>query len=151
MSAAYKIAFVYTVNGANLSAFTASNTLAVINPCQVIHNLNSLCGTSLFALTASDTAVLAEFTHLCALIVIITLNDNAGDIVNEVDYSVGAGALAKTAAYAFLGVDFGNAALGNRDGIAGADLGAVTVAEAGEGTESVSREIHICRLAGLRA
>ena len=150
MGTADKIALMYTMDRANFSAFSAGNTFIVINSCEVINDPNSLGGTNFFALTASDTAVLTELAYLYTLIVIIALNDNACNVVNKVDYSVRAGALAKTAADTFLGVDFGNSALGNRDSISWAYLSAVTVTEAGEGTESVTREAHICRLAGLR-
>ena len=150
MGTADKIALMYTMDRANFSAFSAGNTFIVINSCEVINYLNSLGGTNLFALTASDTAVLTELAYLCALIVIIALNCDRDGVIYEVDYTVGTGADAKTAADTFLRIYFGNTALGNRDSISWAYLCAVTVTEAGEGTESVTREAHICRLAGLR-
>lgn len=150
MGTADKIPFMYTLNGAHLSALTARYTFTIIDSCEVINNLNSFSWTSLLALTASDTAVLTELAHLCALVVIIALNCDRDGVIYEVDYTVGTGADAKTAADTFLRIYFGNTALGDRDCVARADLGAVAVAKTGEGTESVTREVHICRLTGLR-
>lgn len=138
------------MHGAYLSAFAAGDTLTVVDSCEVIDDLYRLGRTVFLTLTASDTAVLAELAYLSALIVIITLNGNCYGVVYEVDYTVGTGALAQTAADTFLGVNICDAALGNRDSITGADLGAVAVAEAGERTESVARKGHICCLTGLR-
>ena len=149
MCSANKVSFVNAMHGAYLSALTAGDTLAIVDSCEVIDDLYCLGGTVLFTLTASDTAPLAELTHLCALIVVIALNGNRYGVVYEVDYTVGTGALTEAAADTFLGVYICDTALGNRDSITGADLGTVAVAEAGKGAESVTCKGHICRLTGL--
>ena len=109
-----------------------------------------MLGAGLFALAAGYAAVFTELSYLRALVVIITLNYYTGDILYDVDNSIGTGGCAKAAAYALLGIYLGNTALGDDYGVSGADLGAIAVAKAGEGTESVACEIHICRLTGLR-
>ena len=149
MGTADEISLIYAVNRAYFPTLTAGNTLVVINGGEVICHLDCLGGTRLLTLAAGYTAALTELADLNALVMIITLNYYAGDILYEMDYTVGAGSRAKAAADTFLGVYLGYAALGDADSVSRANLGAVTVAKAGEGAKSVARKIHICRLAGL--
>lgn len=151
MGTADKITFMYAVNGAYFPTFTARNTLVVIYAGKVVYDLDCLGGTGPLTLAASYTAVLAELSDLYALVVIVTLNYNAGYILYEMDYTVGAYLSAKTAADTFLRVYLGYAALGDAYRISGAHLSAVSVAKASEGAKSVACIVHIRSLASLRA
>ena len=69
MSAADEVADVYTFNRTHLVTGSAAGTLVVINGGQVIFNLDCALGTGFLTLSAGDTAVLANLTHLCTLVV----------------------------------------------------------------------------------
>lgn len=151
MGAADEISLIYAVDRAYFPAFTARYTLIVINSCEVIYYLYGFGGASLFAFAAGYTATLTELANLYALIMIIAFYYHTGGIIYKMDNTVGAGFCAKTAADTFLGVYLCYTALSNAYGISGADLSAVAVSKAGEGTESVTGEGEICRLTGLGA
>ena len=150
MGAADEITHMYAVNRAYVLTFTARGTFVIIYTGEVVYDLYGAGGTGLFALAAGYAAVLAEFSDLLALVMIVTLNYYAGNILNEMDYTVGTGRSAKTAADALLGIYLGYASVGDHDSISGTNLGAVTVAKTSKGAESVTCEVHICRLTGLR-
>lgn len=138
MGAAEEIALMYTVDRAYFPTLTARNTLVVIYAGKVIYYLYGFGGTGSLTLAAGYTAVLTELSDLDALVVIITFNYYAGDILYEMDYTVGADRCAKAAADTLLRVYLGYAALRDADGISWTYVCAVTVSEAGKGTESVA-------------
>ena len=67
------------------------------------------------------------------------------------DYLAGAGLGAKSATDATARIYICNTPITDAYRISRADLHTIAVAKAGIGAHSVSREIHLCRLAGLRA
>ena len=150
MGAADEIPLMYAMNRAYFPTFTARYTFIVIYSCEIIYYLDCLGGAYFFALSAGYAAVLTELANLCALIVVITLYDDTGYVIYQMNYAVGTGALAKTAAYTFFRIYFRYSALGYGYRVTRADLCAVTVSEAGKGAEAVAREAHISRLTGLR-
>ena len=150
MSAADKIAGMYTFHRAHVMASSAAGTLLVIDGGKVVFNLNCSLGAGFFAFSATDTAVGADLAHLSALIMARALNNNTGGVVYKADNSVGTFLYTETAADTFSGVDLSYAFFGiDADSVSRANLNAVTVAKAGKGTIAVSRIRHICRKAGL--
>ena len=151
MGSADEVSFMYALYGTYFPTLAAGNTLVVVYSGKIVYYLDCIYGTVLFTLSAGYTTVLTELANLCALVVIVTLNDNSGYVVHEMDYTVGAGLFTKAASNTFLGIYLRYAALRDGNRITGANLGAVTVSETGEGAEAVTSKAHICRLAGRRA
>ena len=150
VSAADEVADVYTLHRTHLVAGSATRTLFVINGSKVINNLNCTLGTGLFTLSAGDTAVKANLTHLSTLVVTRALNDNTRGVVDKMDNVIRTSLGTKSAANALSGVNLGNSLFGiDADCISGANLHTVAVAKAGEGTVTVTRIGHICRGTGL--
>ena len=77
MSAADKVADVYTLNRTHLVTSSAAGTLFVINGSKIIFNLDCTLGTGLLTLSAGDTAVKTNLSYLRALVVTRALNDNS--------------------------------------------------------------------------
>ena len=118
------------MNGANLNARAATGAKCIINGCQVAFYLNSAVGARLLALHAADTTVGANFACNRALIVIRALNNNLNGIVNKLDDVVGTFANTHAATNTFLRIYLCNSVF-NVDRISGANIGAVTVTQAG--------------------
>ena len=78
-----------TFNGTRLLTKSTARALIVIYCSKVIYNLNCAVGTSLFALTASDTAVLTSLAYNRALAVAVTYNEHTLGVFYKVDYAVG--------------------------------------------------------------
>ena len=150
MGAADEIAFMYAVNRAYFPAFTARSTFVIIYAGEIVYYFDCLGGTSLFALAASYTTVFAELSYLCALVVIITLNNGAGNVLYKMDYAIGASRSAKAAAYTLFGIYLGYTTLGDAYSISWANLSAVAISKTSEGAESIACEVHICGFTGLR-
>ena len=131
--------------------FTACCAFGIIYGGEIIDEGYGAGGARLLALAARYASAIAELANLCTLVMIITLNNNASDIINKMNYAVGAGALAKTAAYTLLGIDLSNTALVDHNSITRANLSAIAIAEASEGAEAITCKVHICRLTGLGA
>ena len=151
MGAAEEITLMYTMDRAYVPTLTARNTFVVIYARKVIYHLYGFGGAGSLTLAAGYTAALTELSDLNSLVVIVTFNYYAGDILHEMDYTVGADRCAKAAADTLLRVYLGYAALRDAYGISWAYVCTVTVSETGKGTESVTREVEICRLTGLWA
>ena len=149
MSAALKIPRVDTLYRACFTAFAASGALLVIYGREIIHNLYRTVGASLFTLAAGDTSVEAHLSDLSTLVVAATLNDHGGGVVDEMDNAVGAGLYTQTTADTATGIYTSNATLlVDADSISGAYLYTVAVAEAGEGTHTVTRIGEVSVTAG---
>ena len=138
MRAADKRALVNTFNGTHALARAALRALVVIDYGKIVYKAYSAHRAGLYALTARDTAVYAEFTHVCALFVVVTLNNNALRILYQVDNAVGAHINADAAAYTLGGIYVGNAVLAYADSRAGARLYTVAVAKARKGAKSIA-------------
>ena len=149
MGAADEVALMYAVNRAYFPAFTARNAFVIIYASEVVDHLNCFGGANFLTLSAGYTAALTELVNRRTLVVIVTLNHYASNILHDMNYTVRAGSGAKAAADTLLRVYLGNTALGDTDGICGTNLGAVTVAKTGKGAESVTGKVHIRRLTGL--
>lgn len=150
MCAADEVIFVDAVYGADFNACSASGAKRIIDDSEIVFNLYSLCGAGLLAFHAADASVRAILARQRALVMIGAFDDDAGGVVDQLDYVVGAGANADAAADAF---DGGNArdAVFNADSIVGAFVGAVAVAKAGEGAAFVSLVKKVCGSAGFCA
>ena len=148
VSTADKTALVDTVYGTNLNARATSGTEIVVDGSEVILNGDRAVRTGLLTLHTADTAVGAVLAHVCALVVVGAFNDHAYGIVEKMDNAVGTLAYANATADTLLGIDASYVIL-NGNGVLRADLGTVSVAEAGEGAELVAAVRHICGTAGL--
>ena len=67
--AADKVTRMDALNGASLVAKTTSCAFGIIDDGKIVFNLDRSVRAGLFALTASDTAVKTNLTHLSALVV----------------------------------------------------------------------------------
>ena len=76
MSAADKVSGMYTFHGAHVMTSTPTRALLIINGSKVVFNLNCSLGTGFLTFAAGYTAVLANLTHLCALVMTATFNYN---------------------------------------------------------------------------
>lgn len=151
MSAADEITLMNALNGTSILTKATACAFIVIYGREVINNLDRALGTNLFTLAAGDTSVEARLSYLGALVMAGAFYDSLNCIGNKVNYVVRTCTSAKATANALLGVDLCNAALCNMDRVSGANCNTVAVAEAGKGTESIAREAHIRRNAGLGA
>ena len=77
MSAANEVADVYTLNRAYIMTISTTRTLGVVDGSKVVFNLDCTLGTSFFTLSASDTTVKTNLTHLSTLIVARALYYNS--------------------------------------------------------------------------
>ena len=137
MCAADEIVFVDAVYGADLNTSSASGAKRIVYGREIVFDLYSACGASLFALFAADTAVCAILACQRALVMIGAFDDHARGVIDQLDYVVGAGADADTATYTLDGSNTGNTVF-NADSIVGAFVCTVAVAEAGEGTALIT-------------
>ena len=85
MRAAEAVAFVNTVNGADLDTLTAARAKRIIDCGKVVYNLDCFERADLFALHTADTAVSAIFTGYSALVVIRAFDEYFGSIVDNMD------------------------------------------------------------------
>ena len=127
---AHEAILVNCVYGACLCAFSAACALIVIDNRKVFIHGDSTVGAGLYALHTADTAVGADLSCNCALIVVGAGNSDLCCCVDDLDDTVGAGLCALTAADTAFGNDLCNAVFDNYR-ILGADSGTVAVAEAG--------------------
>ena len=151
MCSANKVSFVYASNGAYLAAKAAFGAFFVINRGEVVFNGDSAAWAGLFALAARNASVFTVLTDCRTLVMIVTSNDYALCILNQVDYAVGAFLDAHTASDALFRINRGYAVFVYANSVTGADLNAIAVSEAGKVAELVSSVIHIGRLAGFGA
>ena len=142
MRAADEIALVDTVNRADLNAFAAADTLFVVDCREVVNYVNSILGTVLLTLTATDTAVCTSLACICALSVTRALDNNARCVADKMNNSVRTGANTNAAAYTLSRVYARNAVI-NSDSELRTNLDTVSVAEAGIGADLVARVCHI--------
>ena len=150
MCTANKVTFVYAMNGADLNASCAVCAKLVVDGCKVVFDLDRAAWTSLLALHTADTSVCAILTGKCALFVVGALYDYSCGVVYDLDNAIGAGACAYAAANALSWVDVRYAIL-NGNSVAGADLYAIAVAEAGVGAGLVSVVEEVCHKTALGA
>ena len=77
MGAADEVTEVNTLHRTHVVTGSAAGTLIVINGSEIVYYLDCSLGTGLLTLAAGYTAVLANLTHLGALVVTRALNDNS--------------------------------------------------------------------------
>ena len=147
--AADEIAFVYAMNGANLSALAAARTDRIVDLRQVIFNLDRAVRAGLFALHASDTAVSTALSCNCALFVIGAFDCNLRRVINELDDIIGTRACAYTASDTFAGIDFCYVVL-NGNSFLRTNLYTVAVSETCRSAGLVSAIGKICDYTVLR-
>lgn len=139
MSSTLEVAHVYAMNGAYLVAGAATRTLGIINGGKVVLYFDCSLGTILLAFTASYTSVGANFAHLSALVVTVTLHHNSRNVIYKMDYSVRTGFCTKTASNTLPGVNLRNALLAvYAYRISGTNPHTVAVTKTGKGAISVA-------------
>ena len=148
---ANEVALVNTVNGANLTALAAGYTLLVVDNSKVVNDVNCIGRTVLLALSARNTAVKTELTNYSALIVVRALNDNRVRILNKVNYSVGTGAYAKSAANALSLVNDSNTSIRDFNSVLGTNRNTVAVSETSVDAGTVALVKEVCRTAASRS
>lgn len=150
MSAADEVTKMNTLNRTYVVTYATASALLVIDNCKVVFNLDCAVGTGLLALHTADTAVGANLTNLCALIVAGALNNNAYGILYDVNNVVGTSLLTKSATNTLLRINLCDTLFAvNADSISGTNCHTVAIAKAGEGTVAVTRIIKISSNAGL--
>lgn len=142
MRTADEIALVDTVNRADLNAFAAADTLFVVDGREVVNYVNSILGTVLLTLTATDTAVCTSLACICALSVTRALDNNTRGVIDKVNNTVRTGANTNATAYTLSRVYARNAVI-NSDSELRTNLDTVAVAETGIGADLVARVCHI--------
>jgi hypothetical protein len=145
-----KIAFVDTVNGADLCALATARAERVIDGGKIVFNLDSTILTGLFALHTADTAVCTALSGDRALVVIGALDNDLGGVVNDLDNVLGAGANADAATDTFLRVNVSDV-VDHRDSILRAGAHTISVSEASPGAGLVTVVGKTCRNACLGA
>ena len=76
MRTANEVVMMYALYRTYVMAGTASGTLGVVDYCKIVFNLDCALGTGFLALAAGYTTVLANLTHLRALVMTATFNYN---------------------------------------------------------------------------
>jgi len=137
-----------TAYRANLDTLTAACAKTVIYNSEVILYCDCTVGTGLLTLHTTDTTVGACLSGYRAFIVIRALYYYTGGIVYEMNYAVGTFSYADSAADTFSRINSRHTVLDGYS-ILWAYSHTVTVAEAGEITESVTAVRHIGGAAGL--
>ena len=150
MCAANKVTLVDTLNGTHGATNAAARTLVVIDNGKVVDNLYSTLGTGFLTIAACDTAVLTELAHVCALLVAVTLYNDTGGILDEVNDTVGTRTNAYSAADTLARVYLCYSTLVYANRITRTNPHTVAVAKAGKGAEAVTRVAHICIFTGQR-
>ena len=150
VSSANEVAFVDTVDGANLYARAATGAEGVIDGSKVVLNGDSTLRTGLLTLHTTDTTVGAVLTCESTLILVGALHNHAGGVVDKVDDTVGTLAYADAAADTLAGVNVSYAVF-NGDSVLRTNSCAVAVAEAGVGAVLVTAVCHVCGETGLVA
>ena len=136
-----------TADGAVLCAKLALCTKAVVDGCEIVHDLDRTRGAILFALLTSDTSVTALLSCNRALILVVTSDEHALNVVHNADYSSRASLGTKSAADALSGVDVRHSVL-DADRALRTDLYAVAKTDASVGAFSVAAVHSLYRLAG---
>ena len=137
----------YAACGTALGTRSAACALFVVNNGAVVYDLDSVTGTELFALTTSDTSVLAGFTSICAFVMAAAVDDCCCLLRNHGNDMLGAGLYAHSTADTASRVDVCDA-VGNADRVRNADGSAVTATQTAVSAELGPAVGLICRLAG---
>ena len=152
MGAANKITNLYALRRTVVTAYAASCALGIIYGGKIVVKGYGTGRTLLYTKTAADATVFTDLSYLCALVVVITLNNNALGILDKMNYAVGTFLSAKTAADALLGINLGDMLLRiDADSISRTNLHTVAVAKTSKGTISVTCEEKIRAGTGKRA
>ena len=148
MRSADEAALVDTVYGTNLNTSAAACAKRVVDGCKIVLDGDSAVGTGLLTLHTADTAILTVLAHVCALVVIGALNNNALGVVDKVDNAVRTVSHTDTAADTLLGVNTSNAVL-DFDSVLRANDHTVAVAKTSVGAKTVATVCHISGKTGL--
>jgi hypothetical protein len=108
MGTAAEIACMNYPRWAYVFACATAGTLFVVNYGKIICYGDCTLGTGLFALFAGYATVVAVFSDLCPLGVVVTFNHHTLGVLNDANYIVRTNLCAKTAADTKLGVYVGN-------------------------------------------
>ena len=100
-----------TVNRTNLTAFTARDTLLVVDNGEIVNHVDSIHRTGLLTLAAGDTSVKTELADNGALVMVRALDNHSLGVSDKVNNSVGTGAYTKSAANALSLVNHRNSTL----------------------------------------
>lgn len=150
MSAAGKDALVNTVNRTSILARAASRAFIIVNNGKIVYHLDSTVRTGSLTLAAGDTAVDTSLSDNRALIVVTALNDNLFGVFNKMYDVIGAGLDTQATTDTSPRVDLRHAFISDANSVSRTYRRTVAVAKAGEITSAITREVKICRLAGLR-
>jgi hypothetical protein len=152
VSTADEITCVNTFNRTYVVANAAAGTLFVVNCCKVIFNLDSSRRTGFLALSASNTTVGANLTHLSTLVMAGAFHNYTRGIIYKAYDSVGTFLYAKAATDTLSGVYLGNISVViYADSVSRTNLNAITVSKTSEGAVAVAGVIHIRRNTAFRA
>lgn len=121
------------VDGTNISAETASDTLLVIDNGKVVVHCDRAVGAGSHTLGATETAVGAHLSCECALVVVGATDSNDGILLEDLDCAARTGLCTKTASGTACGNDRCNAVLDN-DSLVGTNRRTVAETYAREGT-----------------
>lgn len=134
--------------GAGFRAFAAGGTFAVVDPCQIVLNMDSVVFALFLTELAADTAAFADAPHYFSYIRGGAANVYLLVDVTQDDKLIGTYLGAKSAADALCFVNTCKTVL-DENGVLRADLGAVPEAETAVGADLRAVVEAVCRLAGL--
>lgn len=121
------------VDGANVGAETASDTLLVIDNGKIVVHRDSTVGAGSHTLGTTETSVGAHLSCECALVVVGASDSNDGILLEDLDSAARTGLCAETATGTACGNYRCNAVLDN-DSLVGTNRRTVTETDAREGT-----------------
>ena len=136
-----------TTSGASVYTFSASRTFGVVDDGAVVNYRDCTGGTSLFALFARDTSVLARLAGICALVLVAAIYRSCGFLGNHRNYMSGACFSANAATETTAGVDMRNS-ITDADSISCTDRSAVSATKAAVTAGIRTAKKHRCRATG---